>query len=68
MRGVLATFATVWSGPGELLAALPGARLVDAALSVIFVFWLSRFAGRLQKQREAERRSKVVVFPGPGAG
>jgi hypothetical protein len=62
VSGALVTFAIVWT-QASLTAGLSSARLVDAALSLLFVFWLSRFAGRLQKRREAERRCKVVAFP-----
>jgi hypothetical protein len=68
MSGILLSFAIAWPGAASLpagSAAFSGARLVDLALSLLFVLWLSRFAGRLQTQREAEQRDKVVPFPGP---
>lgn len=58
--------AIAWSGAASLPGMLSVARLVDAGLSLLFVFWLSRFAGRVQRRREAERRAKVVPFRGPG--
>lgn len=70
MSSILVSFAIAWPGAASLTAgsaALSGARLVDAAVSLLFVLWLSRFAARLQARREAEWRDKVVPFPQPRA-
>ena len=70
MSGILVGFGIAWPGAASLTAGsavLSGARLVDAAASLLFVLWLSRFAGRLQERREADRRNKVVPFPQPRA-
>jgi hypothetical protein len=66
MSSILVSLAIAWPGAASWSAgnaALSGARLFDAAVSLVFVLWLGRFAGRLQARREAERRDKVVPFP-----
>jgi hypothetical protein len=65
MSGAVATWAVVSAGAPALPLVLSGARLVDAAVSLLFVAWLSRYAGRLHLRREAERQEKIVPFPRP---
>jgi len=70
MSGILVSFGIAWGVAAFLpagSAAVSGARLFDAAASLLFVLWLSRFAGRLQARREAECRDKIVPFPRPRA-
>jgi hypothetical protein len=48
-----------------LLASAPWAspaRMLDAAVSLLLVLWLGRFAGQVRARREAALREKVVPF------
>lgn len=63
MSGVVTIWAVAPAGAPALAFMLSGARLVDGAVTLLFVVWLSRYAGRLRLRRDAERQQKVVPFP-----